>query len=163
MNEIKHRYKNLTCQRVNDNSVKQWKQKQSQPLTEREFYLLCQGVKWFGESTNRWALIAKTFLPGRSVKFIQVEFSTIVTDFEKSNRFGSMMLLDVPDEKLLTLAKEIPEPSKPSDFPAVQQAEEVIELDLEGVGAEEKKELGKSGEKDRAAVAWLENPSSKMS
>ena len=41
VNEIKHRYKNLTCQRVHDNMVKQWKYKQSQPLTEREFYLLC--------------------------------------------------------------------------------------------------------------------------
>ena len=41
VNEIKHRYKNLTCQRVHDNMVKSWKQKQSQPLTEREFYLLC--------------------------------------------------------------------------------------------------------------------------
>ena len=70
VNEIKHRYKNLTCQRVHDNMIKLWKQKQSQPLSEREFYLLCQGVKWFGESTNRWALIAKTFLPGRTIKFI---------------------------------------------------------------------------------------------
>ena len=104
VNEIKHRYKNLTCQRVHDNMVKQWKHKQSQLLTEREFYLLCQGVKWFGESTNRWSLIAKIFLPGRTVKFIQVEFSAIVTDFEKSNRFGKMLLLDVPDEKLLSLA-----------------------------------------------------------
>ena len=69
--------------------------------------MLCQGVKWFGESTNRWALIAKTFLPGRTVKFIQVEFSSILTDFEKSNRFGKMLLLDVPDDKLLTLANEI--------------------------------------------------------
>ena len=109
VNEIKHRYKNLTCQRVLENSVKQWKQRQSLPLTEREFYLLCQGVKWFGETTNRWSQIARLFLPGRSVKFIQVEFSAIVTDFDKSNRFGRMMLLDVPDEKLLTLGKEIPE------------------------------------------------------
>ncbi len=79
------------------------------PLSEREFYLLCQGVKWYGEYTNRWALIAKTFLPGRTVKFIQVEFSAIVTDFDRCNRFGNMLMLDVPDEKLLTLAKEIPE------------------------------------------------------
>ena len=39
--EIRHRYKNLTCQRVNLNPVKNWKLKQSQPLSEREFYLLC--------------------------------------------------------------------------------------------------------------------------
>ena len=88
--------------------VKQWKQKQGMPLNEREFYLLCQGIKWFGENTNRWALVAKNFLPGRTVKFVQVEFSSIVTDSEKSNRFGKMLLLDVPDEKLLSLASEIP-------------------------------------------------------
>ena len=48
------------------------------------------------------------------MKFIQVEFSAIVMDVEKSNRFGKMLLLDVPDEKLLSLAKEIPEEKKPS-------------------------------------------------
>ena len=97
----------MTCQRVQDNLVKQWKQKQSEPLSEREFYLLCQGIKWFGENTNRWSLIAKIFLPGRSEKFIQVEFTAIVTDFDKSNRFGKMLLLDVPDEKILTVANEV--------------------------------------------------------
>jgi len=40
------------------------------PINEREFYLLCQGIKWFGENTNRWTLIAKNFLPWRTVKFI---------------------------------------------------------------------------------------------
>lgn len=93
--------------------IKQWKQKQGMPLNEREFYLLCQAVKWFGEHTNRWALIAKNFLPGRTVKFIQVEFSSILTDSERSRRFSKMLFLDVPDEKLLTIAAEIPaeEPS----------------------------------------------------
>lgn len=37
-----------------------------------------------------------------------------MTDFEKSNRFGKMLLLDVPDEKLLTLANEIPESASAS-------------------------------------------------
>jgi hypothetical protein len=35
-----------------------------------------------------------------------------VTDFDRCNRFGNMLMLDVPDEKLLTLAKEIPEGPK---------------------------------------------------
>ena len=78
-------------------------------------------MKWFGESTSRWALIAKTFLPGRTVKFIQVEFSAIVTDFERSNRFGKMLLLDVPDEKLLSLANDIPEPKPSEILPATKK------------------------------------------
>ena len=145
--------------------VKQWKLRQSQPLSEREFYLLCQGVKWFGESTNRWALIARCFLPGRTVKFIQVEFSAIVTDFDKSNRFGRMMLLDVPDEKLITLAKDIPEklhaeiPALPASGSARKSkkkpatAEEPIDI-TEGLkeqpassAAREDKEASRSGEK----------------
>ena len=38
-NEIKHRYKNLTCQRVPDNVIKRWKTKQGKPLNERELFL----------------------------------------------------------------------------------------------------------------------------
>ena len=102
-------------------------------------------MKWFGESTNRWALIAKTFLPGRTVKFIQVEFSSIVTDFEKSNRFGKMLLLDVPDHKLLTLANEIVEP-KPGTVPPSAK------LKGERVDLIEKEEEAKKEDAEVAAV-----------
>ena len=83
-NEIKHRYKNLTCQRVPDNVIKRWKKKQGKPLTERELFQFAQGVKWFGDSTNRWTLISKCFVPDRTAQFLRVEFSTITTDFAKA-------------------------------------------------------------------------------
>lgn len=104
--------------------IKIWKQKQGMPLNEREFYLLCQGIKWFGENTNRWALIAKNFLPWRTVKFIQVEFSTILTDSDKSNRFAKMLLMDIPDEKLLSIAAEI----AVETIPAICKEEERIDI-----------------------------------
>ena len=103
-NEIKHRYKNLTCQRVPDNVIKRWKTKQGKPLNERELFLFAQGVKWFGDATNRWTLISKCFLPDRTAQHLKVEFSSIVTDFAKAEQFGSLMLVDIPDKKLLTIA-----------------------------------------------------------
>ena len=69
------------------------------------------------------------------MKFIQVEFSAIVTDFEKSNRFGRMLLLDVPDHKLLTLANEIPETktlSSPINKPSKQLGEALQEESKRG-------------------------------
>ena len=65
-NEIKHRYKNLTCQRVQKNIVKDWKLRQGKPLDVSEVFLLAQGLKWFGNQSNRWAIISRTFLPDRT-------------------------------------------------------------------------------------------------
>ena len=66
-NEIKHRYKNLTCAKAQDNMIKRWKLTHSKPLSEWEERQLARAVKWFGPSTTgRWHLITKCFLPNRS-------------------------------------------------------------------------------------------------
>lgn len=97
-NEIKHRYKNLTCSRVPNNIIKKWKSRHSQPLTASELYNFAKGVKWFGDSTNRWSLIQKCFLPERSPYYLKVEYyNKILLDFEKQERFGKLMLLDFED------------------------------------------------------------------
>ena len=88
-----------------DNVIKRWKKKQGKPLCERELFQFAQGVKWFGDSTNRWSLISKCFVPDRTAQFLRVEFSTITTDFAKADQFGTLMLVDVPDKKLLTIGK----------------------------------------------------------
>lgn len=97
-NEIKHRYKNLTCARVPINLIKKWKIRSTHPLTDRELYVFAKSVKWFGDSTNRWGLISKCFLPERTAYFLRVEYyNRILCDFEKQERFGKLMLLDVDD------------------------------------------------------------------
>jgi hypothetical protein len=97
-NEIKHRYKNLTCARVPANMIKRWKIRSTHPLTDRELYVFAKGLKWFGDATNRWSLISKCFLPERTAYFLRVEYyNRILCDFEKQERFGKLMLLDVDE------------------------------------------------------------------
>ena len=79
-------------------------------------------MKWFGDATNRWTLISKCFLPDRTAHHLRVEFSSIVTDFAKAEQFGQLMLVDIPDKKLLTIANRY--------FPALQD-DEIIEDNLE--------------------------------
>ena len=50
-----------------------------------------------------------------------------MTDCEKSNRFGKMLLLDVPDEKLLSLAAEIPTAPFSSRKSAAKQRIDITE------------------------------------
>ena len=101
-NEIKHRYKNLTCARVPHNTIKRWKNRHALPLNERELYMFAKGLKWFGDKTNRWSLISKCFLPERTAYYLKVEYyNKIACDFERSERFGKLMLLDVDDHPLL--------------------------------------------------------------
>ena len=101
-NEIKHRYKNLTCARVSQNTIKKWKNRHAQPLNDRELYMFAKGLKWFGDATSRWSLISKCFLPERTAYYLKIEyFSKILCDFEKAERFGKLMLLDVDDHPLL--------------------------------------------------------------
>ena len=59
-----------------------------------------------------------------------------MTDFDKSNRFGRMMLLDVPDEKLITLAKDIPEKLH-SEIPALPASGSARKAKKKPAGAEE--------------------------
>jgi len=61
-----------------------------------------------------------------------------VTDFDRCNRFGQMLMLDVPDDKLLTLAKEIPEPKVDvADLANTKKTKEPIDIT---VGLEESQE-----------------------
>lgn len=64
--------------------------------------MFAKGIKWFGDATNRWSLISKSFLPDRTAYFLKVEYySKILCDFEKAEKFGKLMLLDVDDHPLL--------------------------------------------------------------
>lgn len=56
----------MTCAKASDNLIKKWKNTHHQPLSESEERQLAKAIKWFGASTNRWALISKCFLPNRS-------------------------------------------------------------------------------------------------
>ena len=71
--EIKHRYKNLTCAKAENNIIKQWKNdhrsgciskgectgKQCKsPLNGEEKERLKEAFEWFGD-TNRWGMIQK--------------------------------------------------------------------------------------------------------
>ena len=99
--EIGHRIKNLTCQRVAPNILKAWKYRQSRPLSARELFLLAQGLKWFGDRSNRWTLIAKSFIPDRTPAFLRVEYAnSILLDPQKANFFGKLQLADIPEEKI---------------------------------------------------------------
>jgi hypothetical protein len=64
--EIKHRYKNLTCAKAQDNIIKRWKNIHSMPLSDLEEKILAKALRWFGTAHNRWGIISKCFLPDRS-------------------------------------------------------------------------------------------------
>ena len=68
--ELKHRYKNLTCAKAEDNTIKDWKTNWTKPLSQEEKEKLAKGVEWFGEF-NRWSMISKWFFPDRSQQFIK--------------------------------------------------------------------------------------------
>lgn len=71
-NEIKHRYKNLTAARAQRNLIKQWKESNCKPFTAKEEKILARAIKWFGPNTTmRWPLISKCFLPNRSPKLLE--------------------------------------------------------------------------------------------
>ncbi len=67
--EIKHRYKNLTCCKANDNIIKAWKKADEKPLTKEENEELWHGFTWFG-SVNKIPLIVRYFLPSRSYRVV---------------------------------------------------------------------------------------------
>jgi hypothetical protein len=65
INEIKNRFKNLICSRALGNIIKTWKIFGCKELDEAEKKNLEKGIQWFGP--KKYALIAKYFLPNRSV------------------------------------------------------------------------------------------------
>ena len=68
--EIKNRFKNLTCAKAVDNSIKSWKSANALSLNADEQAALASGVRWFG-AQSRWPLVSKCFVPNRSPKFLE--------------------------------------------------------------------------------------------
>ena len=74
-NEIKHRYKNLTCAKADMNIIKNWKNNHNLPLTDWEERQLARAFKWFGPPlTNRWPIISRCILPDRSPQYLKMEY-----------------------------------------------------------------------------------------
>mmetsp|Transcript_4480 Transcript_4480/g.4205 ORF Transcript_4480/g.4205 Transcript_4480/m.4205 type:complete len:160 (-) Transcript_4480:28-507(-) len=120
-NEIRHRYKNMTCAKAQDNLIKKWKNTHNIPFTDLEEAALAKAIKWFGINTNRWVLISKCFLPNRNPSFLKHEFNQIMQDKRRSERFGKLLLQDEEGEN--------------------GEAFEEIDLDQESLEEEEEEEL----------------------
>jgi len=80
--EIKHRYKNLTCCKANDNIIKAWKKGDEQRLSKEENDELWKGFSWFG-SINKIPLIVKYFLPTRSYRVVIRETQRLLNEGKK--------------------------------------------------------------------------------
>lgn len=77
LQEIKHRIKNLTCNKASDNIIKKFKKFSETPLSEEEFHALVKGMQWFGIN-NKWVLLSKYFLPERTPEYIENVLKIIV-------------------------------------------------------------------------------------
>jgi hypothetical protein len=71
-NEIRHRYKNMTCAKAANNLIKMWKNGHNAPMQEKEEREMARAIKWFGAGTNRWAMISKCFMPNRTPQFLKL-------------------------------------------------------------------------------------------
>ena len=92
INEIKHRYKNITCAKAPiENPIKKWKNTHNLPLTEEEEGQLAKAIKWFGPN-NRWQLISKCFLQNRSPQILKQEYQSIVKSEDRADKFGNLIL-----------------------------------------------------------------------
>ena len=80
--EIKHRYKNLTCCKANENIIKTWKKADEQKLSKEENEELWKGFSWFG-SVNKIPLIVKYFLPSRSYRVVIRETQKLLNEGKK--------------------------------------------------------------------------------
>ncbi len=99
--EIKHRFKNLTCARVPNNQIKQWKLTHALPLTDIEVNILAAALRWFGTAAPRWHVISQLLLPHRSPNFLKLEYFNILSDHKKSTYFAQAMLNVVNVEETL--------------------------------------------------------------
>lgn len=70
LQEIKHRIKNLTCNKASDNIIKRFKKFSESPLSQEEFHSLVKGMQWFGIN-NKWILLSKYFLPERTPEYVE--------------------------------------------------------------------------------------------
>ena len=75
--EIKHRIKNLTCQKASDNIIKQIKLKQETSLNKTELELFLNGIKWFG-TKDKWVLISRFFIPYRTPEYLENVYNILI-------------------------------------------------------------------------------------
>lgn len=68
--EIRHRIKNLTCQKAPDNVIKKLKDMNESLFSKDEFYLFLKGLQWFG-TRKKWNLISRYFLYERSPEYLE--------------------------------------------------------------------------------------------
>jgi hypothetical protein len=68
--EIKHRIKNLTCNKACDNVIKKWKTLSESILSKEEFLSFLKGIQWFGIK-KKWSVISRYFLPERSAEYLE--------------------------------------------------------------------------------------------
>lgn len=74
--EIKHRIKNLTCQKASHNAIKRFKLMSESSLNKSEFYSFVRGMMWFG-TNNKWNQISRFFLPERSPDMLEELFKVL--------------------------------------------------------------------------------------
>jgi len=113
--EIKHRYKNLTCCKANENIIKSWKKADEQKLTKEENDELWKGFSWFG-SVNKIPLIVKYFLPNRSYRVVIRETQKLLDEGKRIEELRSQeakknnekLLAQEEAKKNKNLTKECP-------------------------------------------------------
>lgn len=77
ISEIKHRIKNLCCQKASENIIKTYKLMSEKLPSEDEFSFFLKGIKWFGIN-NKWNLISRYFIPERTPEYIETLFKILV-------------------------------------------------------------------------------------
>lgn len=77
ISEIKHRIKNLCCQKASENIIKTYKLMSEKLPSEDEFSFFLKGIKWFGIN-NKWNLISRYFIPERTPEYIESLFKILV-------------------------------------------------------------------------------------
>lgn len=75
--EIRHRIKNLTCQKAPENVIKRWKTMCEIPLSKEEFKLFLKGIQWFG-LRKKWNVISRYFLPERTPECLEQLYNLLL-------------------------------------------------------------------------------------
>ncbi len=70
MQEIRHRIKNLTCQKAPENVIKKYKDMSETVLSKDDFFIFLKGIQWFGVR-KKWNLISRYFLSERSSEYLE--------------------------------------------------------------------------------------------
>ena len=110
--EIKHRYKNLTCCKANENIIKTWKKADEQKLTKEENDELWKGFSWFG-SANKIPQIVKYFLPNRSYRVVIRETQKLLNDGKRPDENLNKVQEDSKGEYEKSLSQRDEKKGKP--------------------------------------------------